>query len=547
MNYVANFYKNPEHNYSGFFTNYDNSAEVMAVKREVDKIAKELEEKNTQYSTLLAQRYNSSYTPINRNIVLYYTNRDGSRSYFSGATGAVVHSVTDNDICYELGTKSGSVSFVVGYCFPLASVVVRRYKYSIPANNSKLNLKIEGEYIVPMLEGGVCYECDITRTVSDEDSNLDSNMTDISKVSDWNFSCAEALRSMNATEFIQGFYDIDKKFDFTLYKLKTTIIKNKSFEIIIKTAPDDILPLFMDMSCDRAVPLHEIIDCSKADFSYAKESGVLKEFCVFKKNINQDKDNPHSLYGSEKFKTLMNKTDKEWIDLIEKMKHSQEDLDFYTVRYNTGYGYGGGLLNTLITSYVGGSHPWYNSPISEFYPFGKYCAYVIEGVINQGYTHIKDFIDLLVDYLNMCKDLGVVPTLYSDYLRQTHDIVSRNHKIMLREEQEKIFKTRYDGFKPVSLEGGSYTLIAPTSSNDLQIEGDNLNHCVASYIKRVVDGECLIYFLRKTEEIETSLVTVEVRNKAIVQAKGLHNRHINANEHKALSEFAARNKMTVRI
>lgn len=74
-----------------------------------------------------------------------------------------------------------------------------------------------------------------------------------------------------------------------------------------------------------------------------------------------------------------------------------------------------------------------------------------------------------------------------------------------------------------------------------------MNHCVASYIKRVVDGECLIYFLRKTEEIETSLVTVEVRNKAIVQAKGLHNRHINAKEHKALSEFAARNKMAVRI
>ena len=74
-------------------------------------------------------------------------------------------------------------------------------------------------------------------------------------------------------------------------------------------------------------------------------------------------------------------------------------------------------------------------------------------------------------------------------------------------------------------------------------EGDTLNHCVASYIKRVIDGECLIYFLRKDKE--ESLITFEVRHNTIVQVRGLHNRKPTENEQQALKEFAKYRKMEV--
>ena len=81
----------------------------------------------------------------------------------------------------------------------------------------------------------------------------------------------------------------------------------------------------------------------------------------------------------------------------------------------------------------------------------------------------------------------------------------------------------------------------------MQKEGDTLNHCVASYIKRVVDNECLILFLRDVLSPLESLVTLEIRKNSIVQARGLHNRAITEKERMALYRFAEKKGMTVRV
>ena len=141
----------------------------------------------------------------------------------------------------------------------------------------------------------------------------------------------------------------------------------------------------------------------------------------------------------------------------------------------------------------------------------------------------------------MCIADNIKPTLYSSYLKQTHDITSRNHKVVVEKENEETFKNRYKDFK--EYKGKNYYVVAPKSSDDLKKEGDRLNHCVASYIKRVIDGECLIYFLRKDKE--ESLITFEVRHNTIVQVKGLHNRKPTENEINALKEFAENRKMEV--
>jgi hypothetical protein len=88
-------------------------------------------------------------------------------------------------------------------------------------------------------------------------------------------------------------------------------------------------------------------------------------------------------------------------------------------------------------------------------------------------------------------------------------------------------------------------VLAPTETKDLQNEGDVLNHCVASYIKRVIEGQCLIYFLRINED--ESLITLEVRNGDIVQVKGSHNRKPSEKETEALLEFAKDRKLGVRF
>ena len=56
------------------------------------------------------------------------------------------------------------------------------------------------------------------------------------------------------------------------------------------------------------------------------------------------------------------------------------------------------------------------------------------------------------------------------------------------------------------------------------------NHCVASYIQNVIDGKTHILFLREKDNIEKSLITLEVKNYRVVQARGKFNRDATSEE-----------------
>lgn len=524
MSYVTDFYKAKEHNYEGFFTKFEEDDEALRVKSELNSLLKLVEEKTSAYTAILNKRYNATYTPLTKDTILSYENRDGVTFYFDASNGFPVSGLGENSIEITLDTKAGRFSYVTGYCYELGAVLVKSYRYSIPTNNAKINLKLIEETLVPMFEDTV-FKSALNGTSFDIIINNGYNIS--------NVSCA--LIRVNATEFIQNFYGIDKKFHFSLGSMRDYLRSNKSFEIIIKTCEDEnLMKTLLSFNVEKAAPLHELAGTTKADWKYAEELGVLHKFIQFKKSLNSD-----SYYSNTRFKNALNKTDKEWIEFIEKIRHWEEDLTFYTINYRID------LFNTLIKGYIGGEYPFYYTGLPNHYPFGKFCSYVVEESINQGYTSIETFIKTLSDYIRMCDDLEITPTLYSSYLHQTHDIVARNHKIKLKAEQEIIFASRYSDFKPYK--DIEYTVIAPVNSSDLQKEGDTLNHCVASYIKRVVDNECLILFLRDVLSPLESLVTLEIRKNSIVQARGLHNRSITEKERMALCRFAEKRGITVRV
>lgn len=524
MNYVTNFYKAKEHDYEGFFGQYQEDGEALKVKAELNALLKQVEEKTSSYTILLNKRYNAAYAPLNKDIILTYQSRDKTEFYFDISNGFPVSTLSDNCVEIDLDTKTGFFSCVVGYCYELGAVLVKRYNYSIPANNTKINLRLVSESLVAMFDDTV-YQTTFNGITFDDITNIGYNSANVSY----------ALYRINATEFIQNFYGIDKDFSFTLGGMRDYLRSNKSFEIIIRTCEDKtLMNTLLSFHVEKAVPLYELIGTTKADWKYAEELGVLHDFIQFKKSLSSD-----TYYSKTRFKDALSKTDKEWIEFIEKVKHWKDDLTFYTINYR------GDLFGTLIKGYVGGEYPFYYGGLPKYYSFGKFCSYVVEESINQGYTSIETFIKTLSDYIEMCSDLEVTPTLYSSYLQQTHDIVARNHKIKLKEHQEAIFASRYVDFKPYADE--EYTVIAPINSSDLQKEGDTLNHCVASYIKRVVDNECLILFLRNASTPLESLVTLEIRKNSIVQARGLHNRAITEKERHALYRFAEKKRMTVRV
>jgi hypothetical protein len=519
-NYAANFFKNPNHDFSAFFNKYEENKEASRMKSEIKDLEKALAEKTSAYLGQLNKRYNATYTPLEKNVVIKYVSRENVEYYFDVTTGSPVNSIS-NAYVFTAETKTGEKSVPSGYCYELGAVVVKTYRYSIPTNNAKINLTLESETVVPMFgENGATLEYKGLEVLSNP----------------WvPYNASNALNNIDATEFVQNFYGINKKVSFSLDKLRRRLQDNKSTEIILRTVEDtELMNMLLSFNSISPVPIWELICTTKADWKYAESLGVLNKFVKFKKNMKEG-----NVFKAEIFMTHLAKTDKEWIDFLEKVSHWEEDLDFYTINR------GGDLATTLIEGYLGEGYRIYYTGFPKHYSFGKFCSYVIDESVNQGYTRVTDFIHTLGDYLRMCDDLHVAPILYSSYLKQTHDIMSRNHKIQVSAEQAKIFAENYTEFQPYK--DIDYSVIAPESPADLQKEGDNLNHCVASYIKRVVNKECLILFLRKTIAPLESLVTMEIRNKAIVQAKGQHNRHITDAERNAIIKFAKKRGYIVKV
>ena len=92
--------------------------------------------------------------------------------------------------------------------------------------------------------------------------------------------------------------------------------------------------------------------------------------------------------------------------------------------------------------------------------------------------------------------------------------------------------------KQMEYKGEKFSVLVPESLDLIVKEGTSLNHCVASYIEGVVNGEFAILFLRSNEELEKSLVTVQVKDGRVLQSHGQSNRPPNEEEVKFLGKFA---------
>ena len=124
---------------------------------------------------------------------------------------------------------------------------------------------------------------------------------------------------------------------------------------------------------------------------------------------------------------------------------------------------------------------------------------------------------------------------YPRHFLTTHQIACRNYSRMKKEFSEELFRKRIN--KQYECSFGDYIFIYPDSTQDIKDEAASQNNCVASYIDKVIDGKCHILFLRKKNKPDESLVTIEVRNNHIVQARRRFNDYVTAEDQKAINAF----------
>lgn len=173
-------------------------------------------------------------------------------------------------------------------------------------------------------------------------------------------------------------------------------------------------------------------------------------------------------------------------------------------------------------------------------------SYFLDLISRYNYNAISliKFIDNLMTYEALDDLCGIINELH-DYVRMvslisdkyekypknfltTHRIATRNYNRLKRTFNEELFAKRVD--EKLEYKGEEYCVIYPRTTQEIKDEAINLNHCVASYIDKVIDGKCHILFLRKKDSKNTSLITMELRGCEIVQARGKFNRETTESE-----------------
>lgn len=144
----------------------------------------------------------------------------------------------------------------------------------------------------------------------------------------------------------------------------------------------------------------------------------------------------------------------------------------------------------------------------------------------------------LYDYASLMRELSLKYDKYPKNFLTTHKIACRNYSRMKKEFSEELFRKRIN--KQYECSFGDYVFIYPKSTQDIKDESVQMSNCVSSYIDDVINGDCHILFLRKKNKPDESLVTIEVRNNKIVQARRRFNDDVTEEDQKAIDAFNKR-------
>jgi len=158
--------------------------------------------------------------------------------------------------------------------------------------------------------------------------------------------------------------------------------------------------------------------------------------------------------------------------------------------------------------------------------------------VSQG-LRARDARDEYGDYIRMCKEMEYERfDKYPKFLRTYHDIVTRNYNINLNEIEQKQWDKACQENAKYKFAADGYKIFTPMKTDELVREGNVLGHCVASYIGRVRKRLCVIAFLREAANEDEPLVTIEIANGAIVQARRKMNLEVTEEQRAVINKFA---------
>ena len=161
--------------------------------------------------------------------------------------------------------------------------------------------------------------------------------------------------------------------------------------------------------------------------------------------------------------------------------------------------------------------------LEKGYTFKPLMNYLMrQSIFYYEFSFIDEILITLVDYVSMASVYSKKFEKYPKLLKKSHYILGRNLKVLDNKVLVNQFNKKVAELKTYEVidKKEDYSLIAPTDANDLAREGSLLNHCVVNYMEAIANGEKIVLFLRKNNDLKTPFVTVEInKSKTLIQAK----------------------------
>lgn len=132
----------------------------------------------------------------------------------------------------------------------------------------------------------------------------------------------------------------------------------------------------------------------------------------------------------------------------------------------------------------------------------------------------------LFDYLRVGKESGIKTEAYPSHVKKAHNCIvnNRNAFVNLSFEASKAFSSVCaENAALYATKMGDYIVAFPKEPKDLFLEGATLNHCVGGYVSPVIQRQSIVAFLRKKDDPDTPLYTIEIKDGKVIQAKGNYN------------------------
>lgn len=165
-------------------------------------------------------------------------------------------------------------------------------------------------------------------------------------------------------------------------------------------------------------------------------------------------------------------------------------------------------------SYYGFGGSYYRAKI---YPdmemrYDAFRDYVLYQSVFMGYGRtIKTFFNEWCDCINMQKDIyHKIKEKYHDNLPLWHHQLSYKYGCMKDEIDEEKMQEMVSLASLYQGVCGKYVFISPTCKQDFLDEAQMQQNCLASYVNKFIDGDCIIMFMRKKDNPTQSLVTIEI-------------------------------------